>query len=502
MRLTLFGSKNSIWRRGWSRDAWPFDKPLISWSKSDAFTIGDSYEGCLGLGATGSGKTTGLAETVALAMMRAGYGGFVSVFKGDELERWQSYARKAGRRRDLIEFSPDRPWKFNFLNYELERGGCGAGITENIVSLLSTALEIAEQISGNAGAAREEGQYWELTKRQICRNTVDVLILARGKVSIPDLYEFIITAPTSVDEIAKTSWQERSFCYRCILEAEQKATTPRQKRDFNLAVTYFFDDFARLSDKTRSIVVSTVTSMVDMLNRGIGRELLCTETNITPEAMEQGHVIFAGLPVVEYGPLGRLVQGILRHSFQLGIQRRNVRKSPRPVFFFADEFQEFVTSYDRLFQSTCRSARVASVYLSQNVPNIVAALGGQQKGQAECDSLFGNLNLKVFHANSDPTTNNYASQLIGQTKQLLMNTNSGHAPDDWTSLVLGMGSSQASGGFSETYYHEVPPSVFSSLRTGGQRNGRVIEAIVFRSGRIFSDTGRNWRLVTFQQSRT
>ncbi len=501
MRWSLFGNKAPGWRKRWTRDVWSQDQPLFRWSRSDAFTIGESFEGCLGLGATGSGKTTGLAETAAMAMLRAGYGGYVSVFKGDELERWQTYARKTRRRHDLIEFGPDQPWRFNFLNYELERGGRGAGITENIVSLLSTALEIAEQISGNGGAGREEGQYWELTKRQICRNTVDVLILARGRVSIPDLYEFIVTAPTSVDEIANPSWQKRSFCYRCILEAEQQVKTQLQKRDFHLAVTYFFEDFARLSDKTRSIVVSTVTSMVDMLNRGIGRELLCTETNVTPEAMEHGYVVFAGLPVVEYGPLGRLIQGILRHSFQLGIQRRNIRQSPRPVFFFADEFQEFVQSADRIFQNTCRSARVACVYLSQNVPNIVAALGGNQKGQAECDSLFGNLNLKVFHANSDPTTNNYASQLIGQTKQLLMNTSSGHAPDDWTSLVLGMGSSQASGGFSETYYHEVPPTVFSTLRTGGNRNGRVIEAIAFRSGRVFKDTGRNWRLATFQQNR-
>jgi hypothetical protein len=241
--------------------------------------------------------------------------------------------------------------------------------------------------------------------------------------------------------------------------------------------------------------------MIDMLNRGLGRELLCTETNVTPEAMEEGRVVFADLPIAEFGPLGKLIQGILRHSFQLGIQRREIRRSPRPVFFFADEFQAFVSSYDNLFQSTCRSARVASVYLSQNVPNIVAALGGGQKGKAECDSLFGNLNLKVFNANSDPVTNEYAANLIGRTRQFFMNGGASNNPEDWTSTLLGFGASSTNGGFSEAMEYEVQPSEFANLRTGGRQHGRQIDALVFRSGRPFQDTGRNWRYATFQQRR-
>jgi hypothetical protein len=161
-----------------------------------------------------------------------------------------------------------------------------------------------------------------------------------------------------------------------------------------------------------------------------------------------------------------------------------------------------LSSYDMQFLSTCRSSRVATVYLTQNTSNVYGALGGEQKGKAMADSIFGNLNTKILHANSDPVTNEWAASLIGQKRQFFMNGGTSREAGDLFALAMGLHQGQhTNSGFSEQLDWEVPPSTWSSFRTGGKGHNWEIDAIVFQNGRTFHDTGRTWRLATFRQRR-
>jgi hypothetical protein len=46
---------------------------------------------------------------------------------------------------------------------------------------------------------------------------------------------------------------------------------------------------------------------------------------------------------------------------------------------------------------------------------------------------------------------------------------------------------------------EVQPREFSKLRTGGNANGGIVDAIVFRNGARFRGSNRNWMKVSFKQ---
>lgn len=141
-----------------------------------------------------------------------------------------------------------------------------------------------------------------------------------------------------------------------------------------------------------------------------------------------------------------------------------------------------------------------TAYIGQNVAGFEAALGGGDKGKAEAASLFGNLVCKVFCANGDPGTNEWASSLVGRTRQFMASGNKSHANDDWIADAMGLGSgAQTSGGFSEHFESEVQPSVFTGLRTGGPENQYLVDTIVFKSGKQFKSTGRTWLPVTFKQ---
>lgn len=480
--------------------AWDLSAPLLSWSPRDHWTLRDAVEGTLILGATGSGKTTGSGAAIARALLNANAGGLVLTAKSDERALWERYCRECGRTDDLLVFGPNERLRFNFLDFELNRTGAGAGLTENIVNLFANVLEIAERNSGTDGGRGDEG-FWRRTNRQLLRNLCDLLAMAIGRVSVPDLVRLCLSAPKSTDQFKDPVWRERSFCFHCLMEAQERQKSPRQDHDFGVVADFFMLEWPNLSDKTRSVVMATFTSMADVLNRGVLRELFCTETNITPKAIEDGKIILIDLPVKEYAEIGQFAQVLWKTCFQRSIERRNVQVNLRPVFLWADEAQLTTSSYDFQFQSTCRSARCATVYLSQSTTNFFAALGGNEKGRNEALSLFSCLNTKVFHANTD-STNEWAATLIGRRRQVFMNGNNSYSPDAYLDSWLGLRApSQASAGFSESYEFDVQPSAFTRLRTGSPANGWNVDGIVFQNGKVFRGTGRTWMKVTFRQKR-
>lgn len=494
--LSLFRSKRRE-RTNVRRFDWNIDESLLQLSRIDHWTIRDALEGTLIFGATGSGKTSGSGAAIACAMLRAGFGGLILTAKSGERNLWEGYCRATGRSEDLLIFGPNEFLRFNFLDYEAKRPGSG-GISENIVNLFSTVLEAAERGSSKGGGREDEG-YWRRALRQLLRNSIDLLLLADEKVSVPNLYKLVVSAPVSREQRASEEWRSKSMCFRCLRAAESRASSRREQRDFDLVADYFAEEYPNLSEKTRSVVVSTFTSLVDVLNRGILRDLFSADTNISPDAIEFGKIILIDLPAKDFAEIGVFAQILWKYIFQRAIERRDVSRSPIPCFLWADEAQHFVTSYDQQFQTTCRAARVATVLLSQNVANFYAALGSAEAGKAEADSLFGNLNTKIFHANGDPITNEWASSLIGRSRQTMASGNTSRQTDWWSRIIGVEDSGQNSAGFNEVYEFEVQPGEFTRLRTGGPRNGNCVDALIVRNGRTFESTKRVWLPATFRQ---
>lgn len=483
------------------REAWDLDASLLSWSKEDPWTIRDAVEGVIVLGATGSGKSSGSGRFIAQSMLAAGFGGLVLTAKASEVDQWHSYARATGRLNDLLVFGSGEPLRFDFLEYEATRAGEGAGHTENIVSLLSTVMEVAERGVGASGGGRDSDPYWRNAAKQLMRNLVDLCLMATGKVSVPEIYRLVTTAPTNLEFVRSEAWRQNSACCRALAEADRRVTDPDRRHDLELVVDYFLNEFPGLSEKTRSIVVSTFTATVDILHRGLLRTLLCSGTNVTPEVIEQGKILILALPVKEYGEVGQIAQVLMKTAFQRHIERRDVVLSPRPAFMWADEAHHFVTSRDALFQTTCRSSRVATVLLTQNLANFVAALGGGEKGRAETTAIFSNLNSKLLHRNSDAQTNEWAANLIGKSLQSFASSNLSYQSADWVATAMGMSvPGQGSAGLADRYEFDLQPSAFSFLRSGGTDHGMLVDAVLYQNGRRFRASGRNYLHVTFGQA--
>ena len=173
--------------------------------------------------------------------------------------------------------------------------------------------------------------------------------------------------------------------------------------------------------------------------------------------------------------------------WQQAAERRNVKENPRPVFLWVDEAQNFATEYDMQFQATARSSRACTVYLTQNIPNYYAEMGGEHS-KYRVDSLMGNLQTKIWHANSDPMTNEHAAEVIGKSWQVRRNVGTS----------VGAESFNISSGETESFDYDVPPQEFSKLRKGGVPNDLIVEAFAFQNGRVWKN-GLTHLRVKFKQ---
>lgn len=442
-------------------------------SNQHSWRIADAVEGTQIFGATGSGKTTGSGRHIALAMLRAGFGGLVLTAKTEELRTWKRYVTEAGREDSLLIVSPEEDRHFNFLDYEWKSAKRARGLTQNLVSLFCSALE-----SDAAGRSGASDPYWEHALRQLLTNAIDTVGLAHDRVTLSDIVKTILSAPTSVELANDEKFLEKSFCAQAMKKAAQRTDLSEdQRHDWQQCRDYWLADFAALADRTRSSIVSSFTSRATGLLRGRLRRIFCSdsEANFRPEHSHAGRVIILDLPVKEFGDYGRFAQILFKTIWQRATERRNVREAgQRPVFLWADEAQHFITTEDMLFQQTARSSLAATVYLSQNISNYYAVMGGRDS-RAATDSFLGNLQTKIFHNNSDPATNEWSERLFGRKQARVLNRSlnlSLKQSNDGSIGVSGQPQEQA----------RVHARLFTKLRRGRESQG-VVDAIIYHAGK-------------------
>ncbi|MEN1704590.1 MAG: TraM recognition domain-containing protein [Planctomycetota bacterium] len=459
---------------------WASTRPLLQFDKRDYWTIRDAFEGTQIFGSPGSGKTSGSGAAMARSMLAAGFGALVLTVKEDEARTWEGYCADTGRSADFIRLDRSLDHRLNFIAYEATKPG---GTTENLVDLIVQVLEARSR--GNAGE-----RFWSDSLRTLLRNAVDLLRLADEELSLSTITGVISMAPRDPESIRDPDWLSADPFGRLVSRVRD-----RVERDPAVAVTahrtleYWFVEFLQMPDRTRGSVTAMFSSIADGFLRGELHELFCTETTVRPEDTFDGAVLVLDLPQKVYTELALIAQTAIKLVWQRAVESRSTAgDATRPVFLWADEAQEFVTPQDAVFQRTARSSRAATVYLTQNLPNYVAAFGGDGRSQAE--SLIGNLGTKIFHANSDVVTNQWAEDTIARDWQTNTSSTQGSGGErrDSSSLTT-----------SRSLDPLVPASTFARLATGGPENRWRVEGIVFKAGRLWKATNANHIRCQFTQ---
>ncbi len=479
------------------------DYPILHFPSNSheqsTWTIRHAVEGVQIFGGIGSGKTSGSGRMLALKYLKAGFGGLVLTAKPDEKELWQQYCAETSRTKDLVIIEPNGKYYFNFLEYESTHTASNEAITENIVQVLKTVIRAGEEKDSGKG----DDPFWESALDMLLFNVIDLCKIAYGSVSVQMMYDIVQTLPKASDQLNNQEDEQsepKAFnkAYKLAnnnvldkIKAWHNSLTPQQQNSFpdnesyfqaiennvvearlmKFLYGFFFDNFKNLSSKTRSIVDFTFSGFLFRLLREPVYSMFCRhQSNITPDDCLNGKIIIVNLPVKVYHKVGRDCQVLFKYIWQRAMEKRNIKLNKRPLFLWADEAQNFLHEHDAEYQATARSSRISTVYISQNLPNYYASMGGQ-KGDYRVKSFLGTLGTKIFHANADIETNKYASELIGDTTffepSRTITTSTEFSQSDSLSLKID---------------RHVRPEKFISLRTGGEKNNYRVEGYFHRQG--------------------
>ncbi len=508
-------------------------KTLIDFSgnnnPADLWTVDDATKGISILGNTGAGKTSASGRALALKYLREGWGGLVLTVKPEEADLWQTYCKEAGREKDMVMFCNKSVHKegtykgqtmvFNPIDYELKREGEGKGDTQNIINIFMNIYRMGNRIAQEGDISKEE-RFWDSALKRCIGKTVELLKLSEHPLSMENIFNILVSCSSkdengmvvNPDVLAKCDLvikgkliddkylTQTYFCPMCLAIVKNKLKLDKEnlseaEYEYKLKVytqvyAYFMQFLNSMDEKTKFTIIESYMGLSEPFLSGILNRHFAGETNIFPESAFKGKIIIVNFPVKEYLDVGIIAQCVFKLMFQQAVERRKVTKDTLPVFLWADEAHMFVNPYDQLFLTTARSARCSTVYLTQSISNYLAVMGSGQDSKSKVDSLMANLSTKIFHANSDAETNEYASRLIGQSIGTLKNKGTSQS---YVNINF-----QQSEGNSEQLLPQVQPREFTTLRSGGENHNFQVDAVIFVTGKLWSNK-TNFIKTSFKQ---
>lgn len=442
------------------------------------FYSNNAYTNVFISGSTGSGKTSGSGYILASALLDAEditpeerFGLIVFLYKKEDAWDWERWALAHNRADDIIHIMAHHADVFNPVEPYQDQEPLNA----------VNALMCISQISFG-GERRESETFWEIEQRKRLDRLVRLCQLAEERLTITTLYQIHVSAPLDDEQLADKEFCASSFCWQLLSKAAE--LVGEEHPSFKLVEDYFLREMPYLAHETASSIRAMVSGILEpFVSSDLLKRMFCGTTKLKLEQAFSGKIILLDIPVQIHGYIGRIAQMILKYAFQKAVEQRNLREYPNPLIFWQDEAQAFLTSFDHSFMSTSRSSRAGSVLLSQNISNFYAALGGGSKAEAQVNSLLGLCNIKIFHANNDYVTNEWAAKTIGMGVRTL---NSVHVGKEASSTT------------SQHMQYMVEPAEFTMLRTGGSEYDYLVDAVITGTGRIFS-TGMNFLPATFEQ---
>lgn len=447
---------------------------------NDAFTLRDSFENVFIAGSTGSGKTSGSGYALASAMLDGNglspsqkVGMLVFLFKKGDCDDWFDWAFSHGRKNDLIHITAHDSDVFNLLErYQ----------NAEPINAVNSLMNISK-LSISGGNHKSSEAFWEVEQQKRLDRLIRLNQLVGLPLNIATLHKIHISAPLTPEQVGDEAFHKTSFCWQLLANAAER--TGQNNRSFQLVEDYFVREMPWLADETSSSIRAMVSGILEpfvsseMLNR-----LFCGESRLRLEDAFSGKIILLDIPVQIHEHAGRIAQIMLKYAFQKAVEQRDLEQFPNPLIFWQDEAQAFLTPYDHSFMSTCRSSHAGSVLLSQNISNFYAALGGGPQAEAQVNSLLALCNTKVFHANNDHVTNEWAAKTIGQGIRNLSS--------------IGLSNDSRSATSSQQVHYLVEPRQFTMLRNGGPENDYLVDAVIAGTGRVFSSNA-NYLPTTFEQ---
>jgi len=444
-------------------------------------SVHEAYEGVLGIGGTGSGKSSSMAHLM-LAMMKRGFGMLILTAKADDYDAICKMAARAGRLPDVRRFSPDEKWRLDFLNYEINgEGGSVAAAAQLMHDMVDFSMR--------TNSMQSDEPFWPMAAARKIHMSMTIVHHATGRCGIGDLYRFTTSMPNTAEQRDNPAFHE-TFCAQTLVAAAKKGVTP----EINLASEYVLSEWPRLSDKTGGCIDAYVMNLLEKFMHGHVRTLVASdETNLTPDDVLNGKIVVVDMPVLKFREPGQFVQMAWKLMVQRAALRRIVGPDSLPAVIWADEAQlHALPKVDSMTQAVARSHKLIQVAITQNLPLVSSVLGSWE----DAISWLSNLQTKFIFANGDNQTNDYFSAMLGQHREIMIGGGTDAGEYDVVGDAFGGSSGvRASANFNEQWLPVVRPELFQRMRRGGKACNFIVDAYVVKG----AGAGQGWVQTSFKQ---
>jgi len=467
------------------------DRPLLTFGEVAKFEGRMATEGVFCVAELGWGKTW----LVFLRFLRAyasAMGGWILGAKPEDLPLVQQLFAQMGASDRLTVIRPGGPHRINWLS-ELVKFAPKGAATEEVVGGLASLMEIERRSAG--GGSSDESHFFKEKSIQLIAAIITVLRMGDVALTATNIYRFLMSLPVSHQELASREWQENSFADQCMAKAYMADLSAEYAGEFEHAKLHLYAELVDLNDRTRSSIVSTVSVMISRLLRGWMGELWGTTTNIDLADAFRGHWFYFDTSPLEFSEYGVSSLVMIKHLIHRIVMRRPIGPDSQPAALMSDEAQNVFVTEDRDFQAVCRSKLCCTWVATQNITGLYACLGGARAAESVVKSWLSLFGCKIFGANTDWDTNQYSSQLTGQTLQNFASFSMESGQQTTTAWDRVMGNFKSSAGFAERYEPVQRPEVWVQLRKPVPPKFEA-DAIIVMS-RLVPLIGQHWKLVTF-----
>jgi len=387
---------------------WGFHNPEIIIplpGNIDGLSLDDLSRGIVVWGSNGSGKTStvGTEWPELVLKHRSKPGALLLAVKKDEGDRLTQLVETAGRTESLIIINEQTSYYFNPLEYELYRNGRGNEDYMCALDVIMAMFLSGEEVQEGGSSGAEQERFFDKSMRKCIIRKMMILVLSDQPVTIKNLKKILVDAFNveeveryltlcqmieGDDEIAAENaylelqdWASNNFFLYCFEKANTRTDlTPDQLDTMELIGDFFLKIFPRMSEKTRAIIEESCMGLYEPFNSGFLKRF-CSEKmspELRPErCYEEGAIFLIDIPVKEHGISAVYVAMMFKKMFQLAMERRQIRqeKNPRPVLLFIDEYHFLCSAKDQEFQTSCRSSKVITFYITQSINNLRVAMG-------------------------------------------------------------------------------------------------------------------------------
>ncbi len=357
----------------------------------------------LGVGSTGSGKTTALVNPCLqqLIAWRADdpdlkIGLLILDGKCDEtVQKITAYARQVGREEDVLVLSPQALSHFDFF----------AGLNR-----LAQVDEYAVRLQSGTRDMGDQNAYWTETRAGLLQTALTLLVATDERVTFDSFVGFARAWWFAGDQREVSSRVE--FLAR-LLTATRLPSLTRRRLDLALQEV---KTWQALDARSKELHKSTLHNCMRPLLSPGGSAYFSEQNGpqFSPRQVLDGKILVCSCNATAQPQLASLLFRILKADFFNSIESRTAvhPETGRLAGLIADEMHLVVTEEDIARLSVCRSKGAFTLCCAQSLAALDQVLGRRSR-----DAMLANFNTVFFFQSREDSTDEYAFLTLGTTER-------------------------------------------------------------------------------------